>query len=144
MSTEEPVDVVAALQHALEAEYAAVYGYGFVGAHSDDDARQRAADDLDAHRDQRDALRGLLLEHDADPVPPEDAYPLPEDTDTEEVAAFAATLEERAGQTYLQLAATDDPRLRDLACRWLQATTVRGLWWDPAPATFPGFPDGEL
>lgn len=132
------VDPVEALHTALHAEYAAVYGYGFVGAHAREEARSRAAADLDAHRDQRDVLRGLLLEYGTDPAPPEDSYELPEETGSADVAGFAADLEGRVCRAHTQMAAASDPRLRDVAARWMQAATVRGLLWGAEPAAFPG------
>ncbi|MDA8371728.1 MAG: ferritin-like domain-containing protein [Nocardiopsaceae bacterium] len=135
---------VDALQDALRAEHAAVYGYAYIGAHSEDGRRERCYGHLDAHRVQRDALRAELVDREATPVAGESAYELPESTEDDELAAFATRLEEQTAQSYLQLAAAEDAPLRDLAARSLQAATVRGLVWGAEPAPFPGFPDGDV
>lgn len=45
-----------AVQAALAAEHAAVYGYGVVGARIGDDREDEATAAYDAHRARRDAL----------------------------------------------------------------------------------------
>ncbi|GAA3765060.1 rubrerythrin [Spinactinospora alkalitolerans] len=140
----EGFDHIEALQNALRAEHAAVYGYGFVGANSGDAARKRAYEHLDAHRGQRDTLRAELLERDADPAAGERAYELPAEDGPDALAQFAAGLERTAAQAYLELAAAGDPELRDLAGRSLKSTTVRSLAWGADLMPFPGFPGGEL
>ncbi|MFC3999428.1 ferritin-like domain-containing protein [Nocardiopsis sediminis] len=141
-STPEEFSDTDALQEALRAEHAAVYGYGYIGAHSTGAGRERSYTSLDAHRAQRDTLRDELVERNATPVAGASAYELP-DRDDAELTAFAAQLEEQAEQTYLQLAASADPWLRDLAARSLQEAVVRRLTWGGSVTAFPGFPDGE-
>ncbi|RCV48332.1 ferritin-like domain-containing protein [Marinitenerispora sediminis] len=139
---EEFSDVVA-LQNALLAEHAAVYGYAFVGANSTDGARELSYTCLDAHRAQRDTLRAELLERGAEPEAGAAAYDLPAATDAEGLRAFAVELEEQTAQSYLELAGAGAPDLRDLAGRSLQSATVRSLTWGADLPAFPGFPGGE-
>ncbi|MFC7329528.1 ferritin-like domain-containing protein [Marinactinospora rubrisoli] len=134
---------VVALQNALLAEHAAVYGYGFVGANSTDAARELCYAHLDAHRAQRDTLRAELLERGAEPPAAAAAYRLPTETDAETLSGFAVRLEEQTAQAYLELAGAGSPDLRDLAGRSLQSATLRSLAWGAGLPAFPGYPGGE-
>ncbi|WP_046472103.1 ferritin-like domain-containing protein [Allosalinactinospora lopnorensis] len=133
-----------ALQNALRAEHAAVYGYGFIGAHSEGDLREHSYHCLDEHRAQRDTLRTELVRLNASPAVSKSAYELPDSTDQSALDAFAAKLEERTARGYLQMAAAEDTSLRDLATRSLQEATVRGLTWGAELSPLPGFPDDEV
>ncbi|ASU83015.1 DUF4439 domain-containing protein [Nocardiopsis gilva YIM 90087] len=128
-----------ALQRALRAEHAAVYGYAYIAAHCADARRERSHEHLDAHRAQRDALSSLLAERKVEPDPSESSYDLPDSTDDADLDAQATGLEELTAQGYLELAAASDPVLRELAARSLQSATVRGLQWGGKLAPFPGF-----
>ncbi len=132
-----------ALQNALRAEHAAVYGYGFVGAHREGAERDLSQDHLDAHRTQRDELHSALVRRNATPAASESAYALPDSTDQQALDTFAAQLEERTSHGYLRLAAASDTALRDLAARALQEATIRGLRWGAELIDLPGFPDEE-
>jgi hypothetical protein len=66
-----------ALNAALAAEHAAVWGYGVVGATLPADKKKLATEAETAHRDARDGLVALLSEQGADPVDAEGAYELP-------------------------------------------------------------------
>src|SRR5439155_20857951 len=70
-------DPVPAMQGALAAEHAVIFGYAVAGAHLSgaDLAAARAADT--AHRDRRDALAAAVRSRGADPVSSEPAYRLP-------------------------------------------------------------------
>jgi hypothetical protein len=67
----------AALNEALAAEHAAVWGYGVVGAALGQNARQQAADAESAHRVVRDQVSALLSSRKADVVDAKGAYALP-------------------------------------------------------------------
>ncbi|GAA3758861.1 ferritin-like domain-containing protein [Salinactinospora qingdaonensis] len=136
-------DDVATLQAALRAEHAAIYGYGYIGAHLSEDARERSRAYLDAHRDSRDRLRDELVALGAQPAATQSAYQLPDSDDEAGLSQYAALLEQTTGQAYLELAAATAPPLRDLAARALQTATVRALSWGAENVAFPGFPDGE-
>ena len=68
--TTEPsaADEAKALNAALAAEHAAVWGYGVVGAALGGDARQQAADAETAHRGVRDQVAALLAGRKAEVV----------------------------------------------------------------------------
>lgn len=136
----EPLDATDALNIALASTHAAVHGYGFVGAHATDEDRDRATEDLDAHRTQRDLLREAVLDRDGDPVPAESTYPIPADTDATSLAEFAAELERAVGESVLQLVGASDVTARELGYAALQQATVRRLRWEANPPVFPGYP----
>ena len=65
---------VAALQAALAAEHAAVYGYGIVGATVTGDTETLARADWLAHQEARDTLEAMLVKLGATPVAASPAY----------------------------------------------------------------------
>lgn len=135
---------VGALQKALRAEHAAVYGYGYIGARSRGGERDRAARHLDAHRAQRDTVREELVELDATPAPPEAAYTLPDSDGREELAGFARRMENTSAQAYLEVAgAAESGPVRESAAEALQAATVRALEWGGGVVAFPAYPTGD-
>ncbi|WP_017558670.1 ferritin-like domain-containing protein [Nocardiopsis baichengensis] len=143
-SDEEATAEVAALQKALRAEHAAVYGYGFIGARGRDGERDRAARHLDAHRAQRDTVREELVELDAVPAPPEAAYTLPDSDGREELAGFAQGMENTSAQAYLEVAgAAESGPVREFAAEALQAATVRAIEWGGGVVAFPAYPTGD-
>ncbi|NUR64772.1 MAG: DUF4439 domain-containing protein, partial [Streptomyces sp.] len=66
-----------ALQAALAAEHAAVYGYGVVGGRIREERRSEARAAYDAHRARRDALAREVRDLGAEPVAASAAYALP-------------------------------------------------------------------
>ena len=68
---------IAALQAALAAEHAAVYGYGIVGAMVTGGAETLARADWLAHQEARDTLEAMLVKLGATPVAASPAYQLP-------------------------------------------------------------------
>ena len=68
---------VAALQGALAAEHAAVYGYGVVGAMLAGSEQADARADWTAHQVARDTLAAMLTKLGATPVAASPAYGLP-------------------------------------------------------------------
>lgn len=141
---QEATAEVEALQKALRAEHAAVYGYGFIGARSEDGERDRAARHLDAHRALRDTVRAELVGLDAVPAPAEAAYTLPESDGREELAEFARRMEGTSAQAYLEVAgAAESGPLRGFAAESLQGATVRALEWGGGLDTFPAYATGD-
>jgi len=67
----------AALNEALAAEHAAVWGYGVVGAALGAGAASAAAAAETAHRDLRDQVTALLVERKAEAVGAQGGYALP-------------------------------------------------------------------
>ncbi|WP_017592452.1 ferritin-like domain-containing protein [Nocardiopsis potens] len=142
-SADEGPGEVSALQDALRAAHAAVYGYTYIGARSEGGDRDRAGRFMDAHRAQRDTFREELVARKADPAPTEAAYPLPDSDDPDELRRHARSLEETAAQSALQLAgaASGSGTLRELAANALQAAVARSLEWGGDLPAFPGYPE---
>ena len=93
---------IAALQAALAAEHAAVYGYGIVGAMVTGGAETLARADWLAHQEARDTLEAMLVKLGATPVAASPAYQLPFAVTGEASAVrLAAALEDGVTQAYL-------------------------------------------
>jgi hypothetical protein len=138
-----------ALNAALAAEHAAVWGYGVVGAALAADKRDLAAAAENAHRDARDRLVALLAERGADPVGAEGGYELPFPVLSEvDAATLAVTLEDGVSAAYTRvLGDAAEKGTRRLAVNALGATEVRAVAWrtrakkNPVTEPFPGLPD---
>jgi Domain of unknown function (DUF4439) len=138
-----------ALNAALAAEHAAVWGYGVVGAALPAGSRDLAAASESAHRDARDELVELLSERGADPVGAEGAYELPFPVLSEaDAATLAVTLEDGVSAAYVRvLGEAAESATRELAVGALGTTEVRAVAWrarakrTPVTDPFPGLPD---
>ena len=132
---------VGALQAALAAEHAAIYGYGVLGARLTGARQQTARTLWDAHRATRDRLSALITALHATPVAASAGYRLPVRPTTATAAAQLATaLENQVLTAYLGLAGVDDPKVRRFAAQVMQEAMGRVLRWGgsgPWPA-FPG------
>lgn len=132
-----------ALQTALAAEHAAIYGYGVVGAHGGKEYAMAADHDWNVHRTHRDQLIALLRQRHVDPPGAKPAYALPFDVNSPRTAArLAAHLEDGVAAAYLQLVGVADTKLRSLGARMLRDATVRGARWGGSTAAFPGMDSG--
>ena len=132
---------VAALQGALAAEHAAVYGYGVVGAMLTGANQADARTDWTAHQVARDALVTMLTRLGATPVAASPAYKLPfRVTSAKSAAKLAATLEEGVTRAYLGLVAVSNPALRRYAAQAMQTSANRALAWSGTTTAFPGMP----
>ncbi|WP_329301936.1 ferritin-like domain-containing protein [Streptomyces sp. NBC_00659] len=128
-----------ALQAALGAEHAAVYGYGVVGARIGTARQTDARSAYDAHRARRDELTREVKDMGAAPEAASPAYVLPFPvTDTAAAIRFAAELEERVADVYSDLvrAATGDRRRT--AAGALREAAVRAVRWSGESVAFPG------
>lgn len=132
-----------ALRTTLEAEHAALYVVGALGAQTS----QSGAPGLYAalqdayvqHRAQRDRLERELLDRGADPVAAEPAYELPERLGTTAaVERRALQLETDCAATYAALVAHSAGPLRRWAVEVLVRTAVRELAFRGTPEMFPG------
>ena len=138
-----------ALNAALAAEHAAVWGYGVVGSALAAERRALAVTAENAHRTARDRLVALLSEQGAEPVGPEGAYELPFPVLSEaDAVTLAVTLEDGVAAAWVRvLAAAAAPATRQLAVGALGATEVRAVGWraragtTPVTTPFPGLPD---
>ncbi|MFF8971984.1 ferritin-like domain-containing protein [Streptomyces sp. NPDC014995] len=128
-----------ALQAALAAEHAAVYGYGVVGGRIREGRRAEARAAYDAHRVRRDALAREVRDLGAEPVAASAAYALPFPVpDSAAAVRLAAELEERVAGVYADLVrATGDARRREAAGA-LREAAVRAVRWRGGSVAFPG------
>jgi Domain of unknown function (DUF4439) len=132
---------IAALQAALAAEHAAVYGYGVVGAMASGATESLAHADWLAHQEARDNLEQMLLRLGATPVAASPAYQLPFPVTGEASAVrLAAALEDGVTQAYLGLVAVTDRTLRAFGALAMQPPANRALAWRGTTVAFPGMP----
>jgi hypothetical protein len=132
---------VPALQAALAAEHAAVYGYGVAGAMLAGTAQAGARADWTAHQVARDTLAAMLTKLGATPVAASPAYALPFAVTSPKAAAkLAATLENGVTRAYLGLVAVSDPTLRAFGAQAMQTSANRAVAWSGTTVAFPGMP----
>ncbi|MET9970905.1 ferritin-like domain-containing protein [Streptomyces sp. NPDC006356] len=128
-----------ALQAALAAEHAAVYGYGVVGGRIRAEQRSEARAAYDAHRARRDALAREVRDLGADPVAASAGYALPFPVpDSAAAVRFAADLEDRVAGVYSDLVRAAEGRLRGTAAEALREAAVRAVRWRGESVAFPG------
>ena len=124
-------DPVAALQTALAAEHAVIWGYAVVGARVDPALREQVWAADAAHRSRRDGTALLVRRHGGEPVPTAASYTLPFPVaDRPAALRLAVHLEDGAATAWhYVVAATDDPTLRRTAIAALADAAVRGTIW---------------
>lgn len=136
-------DALAALQAALAAEHAAVYGYGVAGAMLNGADRASALNDWRLHQDARDTLQAMIVKLGATPVAPSAAYELPFTVaDKRSARRLAAALEDGVTQAYLGVVAVTDPALRAFGALAMQPPANRAAAWRGSTVAFPGMPSG--
>ncbi|MFF4591390.1 ferritin-like domain-containing protein [Streptomyces sp. NPDC001388] len=128
-----------ALQAALAAEHAAVYGYGVVGGRIREERRTEARSAYDAHRARRDALVREVRDLGGEPVAASAGYALPFPVaDSAAAVRLAAELEDRVAGVYSDLVrAAGDERRREAAGA-LREAAVRAARWRGGSVAFPG------
>ena len=132
---------VSALQGALAAEHAAVYGYGVVGAMLANALRSRARSCWLAHQEARDTLQSMLVKLDATPVAASPAYRLPFAVTGEASAVrLAVFLEDGVVRAYLSVVAVTDVTLRSFGALAMQPPANRAVVWRGSTVAFPGMP----
>ncbi|WP_073947678.1 ferritin-like domain-containing protein [Streptomyces kebangsaanensis] len=128
-----------ALQAALAAEHAAVYGYGVVGGRVQESRRTEARAAYDAHRARRDALVRVVRDLGGRPVAAAAAYALPFPVpDSTAAVRFAAELEERVAGVYSDLVRASTGERRREAAGALREAAVRAVRWRGESVAFPG------
>ncbi|MFH9009771.1 ferritin-like domain-containing protein [Streptomyces sp. NPDC017943] len=128
-----------AVQAALAAEHAAVYGYGVVGGRIGDDLRAEARTAYDAHRSRRDALAREVRDLGGRPVAAAAGYALPfQVPDAAAAVRLAAELEDRVAAVYADLVRAGDGGRRALAAGALREAAVRAVRWRGESVAFPG------
>ncbi|MEW2297125.1 ferritin-like domain-containing protein [Streptomyces sp. NPDC006743] len=128
-----------ALQAALAAEHAAVYGYGVVGGKVHEDRRAQARAAYDAHRARRDALARQVADLGGRPVASAAGYALPFPVpDSAAAVRFAAELEDRVAGVCSDLVRAASGRRRQEAAGALREAAVRAARWRGGSVAFPG------
>ncbi|MFD7549253.1 ferritin-like domain-containing protein [Streptomyces sp. NPDC059578] len=128
-----------ALRAALDAEHAAVYGYGVVGGKVHEDRRGEARAAHDAHRARRDAWQRAVRDLGGDPVPAAPGYALPFPVaDTGSAVRLAAQLEDRLAGVYADLVRASQGARRRSAVDALREAAVRAARWRGGSVAFPG------
>ncbi|MEU0369446.1 DUF4439 domain-containing protein [Streptomyces sp. NPDC006283] len=139
MSTVDAAGKLDALQAALAAEHAAVYGYGVVGGRVGDDRENEAAAAHAAHRARRDSLVRTVRDLGGEPSAAAAAYALPFSVpDAAAAIRLAAVLEDRVAGVYSDLVRAVDGPLRLEAAGALREAAVRAVRWRGSGVAFPG------
>jgi Domain of unknown function (DUF4439) len=140
MAASDRASAVRALQAALAAEHAAVYGYGVAGAHLSGAALATATSYWVAHQRARDALEEMLRQRGAQPVAAAAAYRLPAPVSSPAAAmSLAVLLENRVAAAYLGVVAISRPALRQFGADKVVTAAARGAFWRGRTVAFPGF-----
>ncbi|MEH0636709.1 ferritin-like domain-containing protein [Streptomyces bottropensis] len=128
-----------AVQAALGAEHAAVYGYGVVGGKIGEARQSEARKDYDAHRARRDQLIRAVRDLGGEPAVAAAGYALPfQLTDSGSAERLAAELEERVAGVYSDLVRASEGDRRSAAAEALREAAVRAVRWRGASVAFPG------
>jgi len=134
-----PVSAVQALQAALAAEDAAIFGYGVAGAHLAGNRKAAAEQDWTGHNEARDTLTAMISALGATPAAAQAFYQLPfEVQDAASAARLAAYLEEGVTRAYLGIVAVSDRRLRTFGALAMQGPAERAAFWRGTTEAFPG------
>jgi hypothetical protein len=134
-------DGLQALQDALAAENAAIYGYGVAGAMLNGEDQASALTDWRLHQEARDTLQAMITKLGATPVAAGAVYRLPFPVrDAQSARRLAATLEEGVTRAYLGLVAVSDRTLRTFGALAMQAPANRAAAWRGSTVAFPGMP----
>lgn len=132
-----------ALQATLAGEHAAVYVYGVVGGRVSASAQAELAEQVAAaytiHRGRRDQLMAMVRAADAEPVPAEVSYELPNPASTPaQLRRVARELEQRCAAVYADMVGSTSGANRQWALDALEDTAVRMLGLGVEPEPFPG------
>lgn len=145
MTTSPPAEQVVLLQAALEAEHAAVYAYGVLGARLTT-TRRAATDAFDAHRSRRDALTTALRAAGKPAPAAQPSYDVAAAT-ANDALALAVQVEVGVGVRWRDLVGgTTDPAVRAQAVSALTDTAIRAARWrkviglKPPTVALPGAP----
>lgn len=131
--------IVPALQAALAAENAAIFGYGVAGAHLTGSSQARAAQDWTAHNQARDTLTAMISARGAVPAAAQASYQMPFQVhDAASAVRLAAYLEDGVTRAYLGLVAVSDQRLRRFGAMAMQQAALRAVAWRGSTQAFPG------
>jgi hypothetical protein len=140
-----PAAGIAALQAALAAEHAAVYGYGVAGALMQGNDQDIAMSDWKLHQDARDTLTEMIIRLGATPVAASAAYDLPFTVnDAASARRLAVYIEEGVTRAYLAVVAVSDAGLRAFGALAMQEPANRATAWSGQTTAFPGMTPAAL
>jgi hypothetical protein len=124
-------DQLAALQQALSAEHAAVYGYGIAGGRLTGAEETAAAAAFATHEGRRDIVARLIRDNGGTPVAALPAYrPRTPVTDRRSALRLAVAMEEDCAAAYVGVLGTSEGQgLRRSAAAWLADAAVRDQQW---------------
>jgi Domain of unknown function (DUF4439) len=133
------VSATAALQAALAAENAAIFGYPVAGAHLSGSRQSAAGQYWTGHREARDTLTAMISALGATPAAAQAFYQLPfAVTNATTATALAAYLEDGVTRAYLGVVAVSQRRLRTFGATAMQAAAQRAAFWRGSTQAFPG------
>src|SRR5487761_1783411 len=133
------VSLVQAMQAALAAENAAIFGYGVAGAHLSGTRKTAAEQDWTGHNEARDTLTTMISALGATPAAAQAYYRLPFAVHNATPAtALAAYLEDGLTRAYLGLVAVSGEKWRTFGALAMQASAQRAAFWRGATQAFPG------
>ena len=128
-----------ALQAALAAENAAIFGYGVAGAHLSGARKSAAEQDWTGHNKARDTLTAMISALGATPVAAQAYYRLPFAVHNAASAArLAAYLEDGVTRAYLGLVAVSGAKWRTFGALAMRASAQRAASWRGTTQAFPG------
>jgi hypothetical protein len=133
---------VGALQGALAAQNAAIFGYGVAGAYLSGTQRSTATAFWNDHRSAGDTLAAMLRARGAQPAAAEASYKMPFAVhDRDQAVALALYLEDGVTAAYLGLVgAASQASLRAFGAEAMQTASVRATYWRGSALAFPGLP----
>lgn len=144
-SGKDTARLLRAVQAALRAEHAAVYGYGVVGGRVHTDRRGDARAALDAHRARRDQLERTVRDLGGTPEPAAAAYALPFTVaDAAAAVQLAVDLEEKVAGVYSDLVRASTGQRRQDAAAALRESAVRSARWRGGSVAFPGLAERSV
>ena len=133
------ISAVQALQAALAAEDAAIFGYGVTGAHLSGNRKSAAEQDWTGHNEARDTLTAMISALGVTPAAGQAFYRLPfQVNDAASAAKLAAYLEEGVTSAYLGIVAVNNQRLRTFGALAMQSSAERAAFWRGTTEAFPG------
>jgi hypothetical protein len=133
------VSAVQALQGALAAEDAAIFGYGVAGAHLSGSRKSAAEQYWTGHNEARDTLTSMISALGATPAAAQALYQLPFSVhNAASATALAAYLEDGVTRAYLGIVAVADQQLQTFGALAMQAAAERAAFWRGSTEAFPG------
>jgi len=133
------VSLVQAMQAALAAENAAIFGYAVAGAHLSGARKTAAEQDWTGHTEARDTLATMISALGVTPAAAQAYYRLPFAVHNATTAtALAAYLEDGVTRAYLGLVAVSGEKWRTFGALAMQTSAQRAAFWRGATQAFPG------